>query len=66
MHYTNPERAFALARALGVLPDRFVLVGVQPEDAETLEQRLSEPVARAVEVAAAEIVSLIGQYARDG
>ncbi len=65
MHYTKPERAFALARALGVLPDRFLLVGVQPEDAETLEQRLTPPVERAVHMAANEVLAIIEELNGD-
>jgi hydrogenase maturation protease len=59
MHYTQPERAFALAKALGVLPGRFQLVGVQPADTETLHEGLSHAVAEAVDVAVAEVSSLI-------
>lgn len=61
MHYTKPERAFALAKALGVLPDRFQLVGIQPADAETLHEGLSHPVQEAVEVA----VGLVHELIRD-
>ena len=55
MHLATPERALMLARALGVLPPRVLLVGCQPEDPEGVGQGLSAPVARAVEVAVAEI-----------
>lgn len=65
MHYTNPERALALAKALGVLPDRTILVGVQPHDAEGLSQDLSEPVAKAAHVAADEVIR-ITRGVRDG
>lgn len=65
MHYTNPERALALAKALGVLPEKSVLVGVQPEDAEGLSRELSEPVARAVHIAADEVLR-ITKSVRDG
>lgn len=60
MHYTKPERAFALARALGVLPDVFMLVGVQPEDAETLSRSLTPVVQQAVHVAANEVLRIVG------
>ncbi len=52
MHYTNPERAFALARALKVLPGDFALVGVQPYDAESLAEGLSPEVSAAARIAA--------------
>ena len=65
MHYTKPERAFALARALGVLPEVFMLVGIQPEDAETLEQHLTPPVERAVHIAANEVLAIIEELNGD-
>ncbi|HVM00993.1 MAG TPA: hydrogenase maturation protease [Egibacteraceae bacterium] len=61
MHYTKPESAFMLAKALGVLPERFLLVGCQPQETETLEVGLSPAVARAVEVAIAEVRRLLDQ-----
>lgn len=61
MHYTKPERAFMLAKALKVLPERFILVGGQPEDPDRYGVGLSQPVERAVEAAVAEIQRLIGE-----
>lgn len=58
MHYTNPERALALARALGVLPERSILVGVQPEDSERLDRGLTPVVAKAAQIAAEEVVRI--------
>lgn len=66
MHYTNPERALALARALGVLPEHAILLGVQPEDSEGLGQVLSPVVARAAEVAAGEVIRIAGELKRGG
>ncbi len=59
MHYTKPERAFMLAKALGVLPPRFLLVGCQPVDAERVGTGLSEPVEAAVGVAVDEVRRLV-------
>lgn len=59
MHYTKPESAFMLAKALGVLPERFLVVGCQPKETEILEVGLSPPVAAAVEVAVAEVNRLL-------
>ncbi len=56
MHLATPERAMMLARALGVLPPRVVMVGCQPEDADAVGQGMSEAVAAAVEVAVTEIL----------
>ena len=61
VHYANPERAFMLAGALGVLPDVRWLVGCQPLDAERVGQGLSAEVAAAVEPAAAEVRRLVAE-----
>ena len=58
MHYTNPERAMALARALGVLPDRTVLIGIQPEDSERLGRDLSPVIESAARIAADEALRI--------
>jgi hydrogenase maturation protease len=59
MHYATPERALALARGLGVLPESVWIVGCQPADADRLGEGLSEPVAGAVEEAAREVRRLV-------
>jgi len=59
MHYATPERAFLLARGLGVLPQVTWLVGCQPVDAARLGEGLSAPVAAAVDVAAREVRRLV-------
>lgn len=56
MHLATPERALMLARALGVLPARVLMVGCQPEDADAVGQEMSSPVAAAVDVAVDEIL----------
>ena len=56
MHLANPERVLMLARALGVLPPRLLVVGCQPVDAEAVGRGLSAPVAAAVEVAVTEVL----------
>lgn len=61
MHYTKPESAFMLAKALGVLPKRFFLVGCQPQETEVLEVGLSPAVADAVEVAIHEVRRLLDE-----
>lgn len=55
MHYATPERAFLLARGLGILPPSTVVVGCQPLDAGRLGEGLSTRVAAAVGVAADEV-----------
>lgn len=61
MHYTKPERAFMLAKALGRLPETFVLLGCQPEQVERLGTGLSHPVAAAVDVAVAEVHRIVDE-----
>lgn len=55
MHWATPERAFLLARALGVLPKSTWLIGCQPEDASGLGEGLSPRVAEAIEPAIREL-----------
>ena len=63
MHLATPERALMLARALGVLPPRLLLVGCQPLDVEPLGQGLSAPVAAAVHIAIGTIVGHVRKLA---
>lgn len=65
MHYAKPERAFMLGKALGVLPDTFLLVGCQPLDADELGKGLSPTVRAAVDVAITEIERIIDEL-REG
>jgi len=62
MHYTKPDRAFMLAKALKVLPPKFLLVGGQPEDPDRYGIGLSEPVRSAVELAVVEVQRLIQEF----
>ncbi|MFP5332610.1 MAG: hydrogenase maturation protease [Acidimicrobiia bacterium] len=62
MHYTDPRRALALARALGVLPPAFTVVGVQPLDAESLRRELSPAVEQAAEVAAGLVLEIVDRW----
>lgn len=59
MHYTKPERALMLAKALKVLPERFLLVGCQPEDADRLGPGLTPTVQMAVDVAVDEVRRIV-------
>ncbi len=56
MHLATPERVMMLARALGVLPDKLLMVGCQPEDPEAVRQGMSAPVTAAVPRAVQEIL----------
>lgn len=49
IHQTDPSKALLLARALGVLPRKVLMIGCQPQCCDDLGAELSEPVQRAVE-----------------
>lgn len=55
MHLATPELAMMLAAALGVLPERRILVGCQIADPEAYGEGLSPVVEHAVDVAVTEI-----------
>jgi hydrogenase maturation protease len=55
MHLATPERTFAMADGMGVLPPVRRVVGCQAADAERYEQGLSTAVAHAVDVAVDEV-----------
>jgi hydrogenase maturation protease len=62
MHLATPEKALMVARALDVLPETTLVVGVQTTDTDRVGQGLSPATGRAVEVAAAEIVRLLAEH----
>lgn len=64
VHLANPDRVLSLAKALGCLPPRVLLVGCQPAG-DRLGERLSPPVARAVDVAAARVHELVAAWLGD-
>ena len=55
MHLATPERALMVARAVGVLPERTVIIGCQPRQIETLDVGLTHEVATAVDRAVTEV-----------
>jgi hydrogenase maturation protease len=59
MHWSSPERAFILARGLGVLPPTTWVIGCQPADTDVLGEGLSPKVSDAVEIAIQELQSLV-------
>jgi hydrogenase maturation protease len=59
VHLVNPERVLAMAKGMGALPRRVVIVGCQPADMDELEARLSPPVEAAVPVAIAKVEETI-------
>ena len=61
MHLATPERVFMLSKALNVLPDKLMMIGCQPEDAETPGKEMSAPVTAAVEIAIREVLRYVGE-----
>ena len=51
VHLANPARVLSMAKTMGVLPARVVIIGCQPLDTEELCQGLSPPVQRALAIA---------------
>jgi hydrogenase maturation protease len=64
MHLANPDQVLALAKGLGCLPERVLLVGCQPADAEGVGEELSPAVERAVGVAAERIHATLRSWSR--
>lgn len=70
-HGMDPVRVLRLARELGGLPERVLVVGCRPErmlppDAEEVEVGLSAPVRAAVEEAVSLVRSLVAELVREG
>ena len=59
MHEAVPGKALVMARAIGVLPKRVLLVGCQPERTDEIELGLTPVVQGAVDEAVARIRSLL-------
>lgn len=65
MHYTEPSRALALAKALGVLPARVLILGCQPMTTEELGIGLSPSVDRAAVKTVEQIHELTQEFTRE-
>lgn len=62
IHLSNPDRVLALAKGLGCLPDRLLLVGCQPKDVDGVGERLSPAVERAVDVAVERVHAIVRSW----
>ena len=51
VHLANPARVLSMAKTMGLLPERVVIIGCQPADMDELCQGLSPPVQRALATA---------------
>jgi hydrogenase maturation protease len=56
VHLATPTRALIMSKSLGVLPDKLLMVGCQPVDAETPYLPMSPEVTAACDVAVREIL----------
>ena len=65
MHLATPELAMMVAKAVGVLPDRTVMVGCQPVEIETLGIGLTDEMTRAVDVAVSEVERCLAEMRHD-
>jgi hydrogenase maturation protease len=62
VHLANPERVLTMAKSMGALPGRVLLVGCQPAEVDELEQGLSPAVERAVEMAASRVENAVRDW----
>lgn len=63
VHLANPGRVLSMAKTMGVLPDRVMIVGCQPADnMEELDQGLSPEVQRALAIAVAKIEETVNAW----
>jgi hydrogenase maturation protease len=62
VHLANPDRVLSMAKTMGVLPARIVIVGCQPEETEELSEALSAPVQRSVPLAAAKVEEIVNAW----
>jgi hydrogenase maturation protease len=62
IHLANPARVLSMAKTMGVLPDRVVIIGCQPADTEELCQGLSPSVERALAIAVHKIEETVNAW----
>ena len=62
VHLANPDRVLMMAKTMGVLPDRVVIVGCQVAEVDHLGEGLSPEVARALDVAVTRIQETVDAW----
>ena len=62
VHLANPARVLSMAKTIGVLPDRCVIIGCQPQETEELCQGLSPCVERALAIAVRKIEETVNAW----
>lgn len=61
-HLANPDRVLTMARAMGALPQRVLIVGCQPEIVEPTGEPLTATVQRAVPVAVSQVRAILDEW----
>lgn len=62
VHLVDPQRVLAMAKGMGALPKRIVVVGCQPAVTDELGDALSPAVERAVAIAAAKVEETVRSW----
>jgi len=62
VHLANPSRVLSMAKTMGVLPERVVIIGCQPLDVDELCQGLSPVVQRALAIAVTKIEEIVNAW----
>lgn len=62
VHLANPDRVLMMAKTMGVLPDRVVIVGCQIAEVDQLGEGLSPEVQRALTIAVARIEETVDAW----
>jgi len=62
VHLANPDRVLSMAKTIGVLPERVLIVGCQPADTDELCLHLSPAVQRALAIAVAKIEETVNAW----
>jgi hydrogenase maturation protease len=55
VHLANPERVLTMAKSMGVLPERVLIVGCQPAEVDELTGDLSPRVRTAIPIAVSKV-----------
>ncbi len=62
VHLANPDRVLSMAKTMGVLPERVLIVGCQPAEVDELCESLSPEVQRALAIAVAKIEETVNAW----
>jgi len=62
IHLANPDRVLSMAKTIGCLPDRVVIIGCQPLEIDELCEGLSAPVQQALAIAVKRIEETVDAW----